>query len=83
MAADGNLRSRDRGRSGLQETPAAGYWLHCTTHEGVIMTRYQERSLDFAEYVFGVPVFVVVAGVTAAVMAVGLAGILVIERVLR
>ena len=45
------------------------------------MTRSKERSIDFAELVFGAPVFIVVAAVTAAFMAVGLAVITVIDRV--
>jgi hypothetical protein len=47
------------------------------------MTRSKERSIDFAELVFGAPLFFVVAAVTAAFMAVGLAGITVIDRVLH
>jgi hypothetical protein len=45
------------------------------------MTRYKERSIDFAELVFGGPLFFVVAAATAAFMAIGLAVITVIDRV--
>ena len=47
------------------------------------MTRSKERSIDLAELVFGAPVFIVVAAVTAAFMAVGLAVITVIDRVFQ
>jgi hypothetical protein len=39
------------------------------------MSRRQEKAIDIAEYTVGVPLFVGVATVTAAVMAVGFGAI--------
>ena len=39
------------------------------------MSRRQEKALDVTEYTLGVPLFVGVAAVTAAVMAVGFGAI--------
>jgi hypothetical protein len=39
------------------------------------MTRRQEKALDIAEYTLGVPLFIGVSAVTAAVMAVGFGAI--------
>lgn len=47
------------------------------------MSRRKEHALDVAEYTLGGPLFFVVAGATAAVMAVGFAIITVIDRVLH
>ena len=47
------------------------------------MSRRKEHALDVAEYTFGGPLFFVVAGATAVVMAIGLAVITVIDRVLH
>ena len=47
------------------------------------MSRRKEHAVDVAEYTLGGPLFFVVAGATAAVMAVGLAIITVIDRVLH
>ena len=47
------------------------------------MSRRKEHALDVAEYTLGGPLFFVVAGATAAVMAVGLAIITVIDRALH
>ena len=47
------------------------------------MSRRKEHALDVAEYTLGGPLFFVVAGAPAAVMAVGLAIITVIDRVLH
>jgi hypothetical protein len=46
------------------------------------MTR-QDKALDTAEWVFGVPLFIVVSALTAAVMAVGLGGMAALGRVFR
>ena len=82
--ATSHLRTRDRGCFGLQETRAARYWTHCVSqHKGVTMSHRKETALDVAEYTFGGPLFFVVAGATAAVMAVGFAVITLIDRVLH
>jgi len=47
------------------------------------MTRSQDRALDVAEYTLGGPLFFIVAAATAVFMAVGLAIITVIDRVLH
>lgn len=47
------------------------------------MTRFNDTTLDAAEKVFGVPLLIVVATVTAAFMAVGLAAITVVDRLLH
>jgi hypothetical protein len=44
------------------------------------MTRRQETALDVAEYTIGGGLFFVVSAVTAAVMAVGLAAMTVVDR---
>ena len=44
------------------------------------MTRYKDTTLDTVEYVFGGPLFIIVAAATAAVMAVGMVAITVVDR---
>ena len=44
------------------------------------MTRYKDTTLDTLEYVFGGPLFFIVAAATAAVMAVGLVAMTVADR---
>jgi hypothetical protein len=47
------------------------------------MTRYKDTALDTVEYVVGGPLFFIVAAATAAVMAVGMVAIAVVDRVLH
>jgi hypothetical protein len=47
------------------------------------MTRYKDTALDTVEYVVGGPLFFIVAASTAAVMAVGMVAIAVVDRVLH
>ncbi|MEA2132111.1 MAG: hypothetical protein QOC68_20 [Solirubrobacteraceae bacterium] len=47
------------------------------------MTRYKDTALDTVEYVFGGPLFFIVAAATAAVMAVGMVAMAVVDRVLH
>ena len=62
MAVEGFPRTPTAVCCGWQETRAAGYWLFLRIpHEGVIMTRSQDRALDIAEYTIGGPVFFIVA----------------------
>lgn len=47
------------------------------------MTRYRDTTLDTVEYVFGGPLFFIVATATAAVMAVGLVAMTVVDRLIH
>jgi hypothetical protein len=47
------------------------------------LSRRKEHALDVAEFTFGGPRFFVVAGATAAVMAVAFAVMTVVDRVLH
>ena len=47
------------------------------------MSRRKEHALDVAEYTVGGPLFFIVAGATAAVMAVGFAVMTAIDRLLH
>ena len=47
------------------------------------MTRYKDTTLDTLEYVFGGALFFIVAAATAAVMAVGMVAMTVVDRLLH
>jgi hypothetical protein len=47
------------------------------------MTRNKDTALDTVEYVLGGPLFIIVAAATAAVMAVGMVAMTVVDRLLH
>jgi hypothetical protein len=80
----GILRIPDRSSLGWQEARGTRYSGYSVFHtRGATMTRYRDTTLDTVEYVFGGPLFFIVATATAAVMAVGLVAMTVVDRLIH